>query len=214
MPTVALLARQYARGAARTDMPVVLDHRTPTWEALRLDPHLVVIKVALVAYAVPLVALWLQFGGVWHPGKNLFDAMAWTVALAYLAMNAEAFYVRKVMYDSVVYKHGPGNVIAAAVFLNPCVLGWWMPVSVVFAARRVRRELEEFAASRPTDSMKDAPVEPSDIRRADWLFRSSIRPFFLVLGLLLLLFLAWSVASFPARKHPDGKASPSAGESR
>jgi hypothetical protein len=105
-------------------MPVLLDERTPTWAALRLDGHVWRQKAALVPYCVLLVCLWLRVLGVWPMEDAVFSACAWALALTYLFLVAEAFYIQKVMHDSAVYKHGAWQILVGAVVLNPCVFGW------------------------------------------------------------------------------------------
>jgi hypothetical protein len=127
--------------AAPMGQPVIL--HTPLWSALRLDRHLSALKWSLVPYFVLLIVLWLQIIGAARMPRALLGAVGLAFGLLYLFMVGEAFFTQRVMNDAGVYKHGAWQILVGAMFLNPCALGWWMPVSVLLAARRVRTRLEE-----------------------------------------------------------------------
>ncbi len=180
-------------------MAVLLDERTPTWGALRLDRHVSRLKVTLVPYFALVICLWLRMLGVWPMREALFNACAWALALTYLFLIAEAFYIQKVMHDSAVYRHGAWQVVVGAVVLNPCALGWWMPVSVLLAAARVRRELEALENKRKAEGLSRSKVGDVSIAPrpggASW--KGTIRVAVMGAIFLVLLVLAWHFAQIP-----------------
>ena len=52
------------------------------------------------------------------------------------------YKVQATLHDSGLYGPGGWQVVVGALLLNPCALGWWIPVSVVWNARKTRRALE------------------------------------------------------------------------
>jgi len=177
-------------------MPVVFDARTPTWESLRLDRHVTILKCALVPYFLLVCLFWWAVLGGHRPVSGWVNAVGWSGMAVYLLLVGEAFYIQKVMHDSCVYKHGAWQVLVGAVLLNPCAFGWWMPVSVLLAARRVRSRLDAFHDTRIAGPY-DASILPR-AAGASWTFSAST--VILVAIALLVLFLAWHFAQIkPAR---------------
>jgi hypothetical protein len=177
-------------------MRTLFDDRTPTWAALRLDGHVSRLKVALVLYFVLVTCFWLRVFGVWSMGEALFNASAWALAVTYLFVIGEAFYIQKVMHDSAVYKHAAWQIIVGAVLLNPCALGWWMPVSVLLAAGRVRKDLDVLENKLKAQGRSPSEVDDTSVVRrpvgASW--KVPISKVVLSAILLALLFLVWHFA--------------------
>jgi hypothetical protein len=179
-------------------MPAIFDERTPTWEALRLARHLTGLKIALVPYFVLLVCFWLHVLGVWRLQAGLLDTVGWGLALTYLFLVAETFYIQKVMHDSAVYKHGAWQVVVGAACLNPCVFGWWMPLSVLWVAARVRGQLEALemrlqAEGRPRNLAGGVAFEPRSAG-VSWRLSPKAAIVSAIVALLVLFFL-WHFAT-------------------
>ena len=54
-----------------------------------------------------------------------------------------AFRIQDTLHESGLYKHAAWQVWVGAFILNPLVLGWWIPVRVLFTARQTRKDLLE-----------------------------------------------------------------------
>jgi hypothetical protein len=187
-------------------MAVLFDERTPTWEALRLGRHLMSLKVALVPYFLCLLLFWLQVFGVVHMPVGAFNVVGWTLGLTYLFMVAETFYIQKVLHDSAVYKHGAWHVLIGAMCLNPCALGWWMPLSVLWASAKVRVQLEDLHSTLKAKEQRNAidgavvgPRRPG----ASWM----LSPIAAIVGAfvaILALFLLWHFAAIQKPSKDPG----------
>jgi hypothetical protein len=136
---------QSAVAALRLDEP-----RLPAWSTLRLDRHLTALKLSLVVYLGLLITLWLQVFNVVHVSDRLAAIVGTAFVLLYVFIVGDAFFVQKVMNEAGVYKRGAWQIIVGAAVLNPCALGWWLPVSVILAAGRVKRRLDELEAAGAT----------------------------------------------------------------
>jgi hypothetical protein len=62
----------------------------------------------------------------------------WVGAVVYIVLIVECAIVQSGLFTAGVGKHRGWQVIVGGAILNPCVLGWWIPVSVLLAVRRAR----------------------------------------------------------------------------
>jgi hypothetical protein len=181
-------------------MPAIFDERTPSWDALKLERHVLLLKMALVPYFALVVCFWLHVFGSWRLTGPALDIASWALALVYLFAIAETFYIQKVMHDSAVYRHAAWQVLVGALCLNPCAFGWWMPVSVLFAVRRVRRQLEDLDRNLRAEGRTGHASDGWTVERRpvgpDWSVRSKTVIVVAVASMLLcfLVFLLWHFA--------------------
>ena len=67
---------------------------------------------------------------------DIFAALA-----NYAGMMWLAWRIQKTLHESGLYRHGAWQVWVGALLLNPCALGWWIPVSVMLRAHKIRSAL-------------------------------------------------------------------------
>jgi len=67
-------------------------------------------------------------------------------AVPYFGAMVCAYRVQSRMRELGLGKHGGWHVIIAMVFLNPYLLGFYVPLSVLFAYRQARRDIDRRGA--------------------------------------------------------------------
>jgi len=103
-----------------------------TWERdLRL------LKRWFVAY----LGVWLGFWvALVNGASEEIEALLVVLALApYIGSIVLAYRVQRDLNRAGLYKSGAWQVVVGALLLNPIVLGWIIPASVLWVARRGRR---------------------------------------------------------------------------
>jgi hypothetical protein len=119
------------------------DSRTPRWPALKLDVPLQQLYACLGIYVVTLLVFWLEVTKVISLPESVFNPFAYAALANYLVLVWLCYKIQKVLYDSGLGRHGAWQVVVGALLLNPCAFGWWIPISVLLSARRMRRALRE-----------------------------------------------------------------------
>ena len=103
----------------------------PTW-----DHDLQLLKRWFLVYLVPWFAFWVA---LIKGAADDVDALLVVLALApYIVSIVYAYRVQRDLNVAGLYKSGAWQVIVGALLLNPIVLGWVIPLSVLWVARRVR----------------------------------------------------------------------------
>jgi len=104
-----------------------------------LEKHVTAIKWLLGAYLVLLVIAWhLIINARSGPESTAKNLPFWVGAAVYCALIVECTIVQQGLFAARVGKHRGWQVVVGGVILNPCVFGWWIPVSVLLAVRRAR----------------------------------------------------------------------------
>ena len=129
------------------------DSRTPTWPELKLDVPLQQLYACLGIYVVTLALFWLTVFKVIALPEGVFNPIMYAALANYLGLVWLCYRIQKTLHDSGLYGSGAWQVVVGALLLNPCALGWWIPVSVVLSAVRTRKALEaRWPHGRPTAS--------------------------------------------------------------
>jgi hypothetical protein len=118
------------------------DPRTPTWPELKLDIPMQQLYACLGIYAVTLALFWLNAIDTMVLPEGIFNPIMYAALANYFVLTWLCYKIQKTLHDSGLYGHGAWQVWVGALLLNPCALGWWIPVSVILSARRTRRALE------------------------------------------------------------------------
>jgi len=114
-----------------------------SWKSLRIW-----IKIFLI--------LWLGGGGVFlffttrgADSNQLFSIIKSIALIAFLSSIVPyifcmvfAYKVQAGLHDEGYIKHGPWQVLVAAIILNPYFLGFYVPLSVSGAARKAAKTLK------------------------------------------------------------------------
>ena len=66
----------------------------------------------------------------------LLSLVPYVVSIVY------SYRVQKQLHASGLYRHSAFDIVFGAIVLNPFLLGWYIPASVLRTARRVRRMLQ------------------------------------------------------------------------
>ena len=119
------------------------DPRTPTWPDLKLDVPLRQLYACLGIYLATLVLFWLYVTKVISLSPGVFNPFAYAALANYLVLVWLCYKIQKVLYSSGLGQHGAWQVVVGGLILNPCAFGWWIPISVLLSAWRVRRALRE-----------------------------------------------------------------------
>ena len=83
---------------------------------------------------------------------TLAGAVLLTGALgAYIGCLIFAYRVQKGMRDEKLTTHDPVHIVVAGLIFNPCIVGFWIPLSVMLAARKAQRRLGQAPPSLPPD---------------------------------------------------------------
>jgi hypothetical protein len=117
------------------------DSRTPTWPQLKLDVPLQQLYACLGIYFATLAVFWLQVAKVFVLPEGAFNPIMYAALVNYVGMMWLAWRIQKTLHVSGLYRHGAWQVWVGALLLNPCALGWWIPVSVMLRAHRIRTAL-------------------------------------------------------------------------
>ena len=118
------------------------DPRTPTWAELRLDVTLQQLYACLGIYVVTLALFWLSVLKKVALPEGVFNPIMYAALANYFVLVWLCYKIQKTLHDSGLYGPGAWQVVMGALILNPCALGWWIPVSVVWSAIRTRKALE------------------------------------------------------------------------
>ena len=118
------------------------DSRTPTWPELKLDVPLQQLYACLGIYVVTLVLFWLSVMEKVALPAGVFNPIMHAALANYLVLVWLCYKIQRTLHDSGLYGPGAWQVVIGALLLNPCALGWWIPISVVRSARKTRRALE------------------------------------------------------------------------
>jgi hypothetical protein len=93
------------------------------------------------------LATWLAGSGSLIRGISAAQesGSAWTSAgvmlllvalIAYIFCLIFSYQVQKGMNDAGLSTHHPAHIIVAGLIFNPCIVGFWIPLSVMLAARK------------------------------------------------------------------------------
>ena len=118
------------------------DPRTPTWSELKLDVPLQQLYACLGIYFSTLTLFWLSVLKKVALPEGVFNPIMYAALANYFVLVWLCYKIQKTLHDSGLYGPGAWQVVVGALLLNPCALGWWIPVSVVVSAARTRRALE------------------------------------------------------------------------
>ena len=94
----------------------------------------------------------------WLSGMSLFIASlgkdadpnhlgTWGLAIlavaliSYILCLVFAYKVQKKLHEAGLIKHPPAHIILAGILFNPCLVGFWVPLSVLLAERKARKTL-------------------------------------------------------------------------
>ena len=72
----------------------------------------------------------------------LLSVVPYVVSIVY------SYRVQKQLHASGLYRHSAFDIVFGAIVLNPFLLGWYIPASVLWTAHRVRRK-QQAPPSRP-----------------------------------------------------------------
>jgi hypothetical protein len=112
-----------------------------TWPELRLDGYLTRLCASLVVYFVTLALFWCEvFSAIVLPLGGIL-AVAFCGIANYVFLTATAYSIQSKLHEAGQQKHGGWQVWVGALILNPVLVGWYIPVSVLFSARRIRRKM-------------------------------------------------------------------------
>src|SRR5262245_55554897 len=118
------------------------DPRTPTWAELKLDVPLQQLYACLGIDVVTLALFWLSVLKVIALPEGVFNPIMYAALANYVALVWLCYKIQKTLHESGLLGSGAWQVVVGALILNPCALGWWIPVSVVLSASRMRKALE------------------------------------------------------------------------
>jgi hypothetical protein len=102
----------------------------------------------LLKWFVAYLALWIpgailsisELSSEPPPGSTPWGTLLLALSLiVYIVSIVYAYRVQRDLHAAGLYRHGPWNVIVGALILNPFVLGFFIPASVLWTAWRVRR---------------------------------------------------------------------------
>jgi hypothetical protein len=102
-----------------------------------LKTHVRAAKVLFAIYGAALVSFWAGVVIVRHD-TPLTTTFFWVGGLAYCALILECATIQSLLFAAGLYRYRGWQVIVGAMILNPCFLGWLIPISVLLAARRAR----------------------------------------------------------------------------
>jgi hypothetical protein len=123
-------------------MPNLFSPRIPTtWPELSLDGHITRLYISLAAYFLTLILFWCSVLGVviFPIGVLLFGFFG--AICNYFFLTWTAYKIQSTLHEAGQEKNGGWQVWVGAFFLNPALLGWYIPVSVAISAGRVRRKM-------------------------------------------------------------------------
>jgi hypothetical protein len=110
---------------------------------MRLDRHVSHLGLSLAAYFATLVLFWSHMLGVATLPLAAVLTLVVAAAANYLFLVWTAYKIQRMLHEAGLQKHGAWQVWVGALFLHPAMFGWYIPVSVLFSARRIRRQLRE-----------------------------------------------------------------------
>ena len=101
----------------------------PPWHA-----QLRALQWWLLAYLVMWLAFWVGIGR--GAKEDTLGLLVMLVLVPYVGSIVYAYQVQRELNRAGLYKPGAWQVIAGAIILNPVVVGWFIPLSVIWVARR------------------------------------------------------------------------------
>jgi hypothetical protein len=155
VPLLAVLVLSQRRRSAGVGSPdrltnnndlagVTVESSEPAWEA-----HADTLRQWYVVY----LACWIGGAVLYILGTGMEESSttnAFTMLggslfvgslLLYVVCMVYAYRVQAALNAAGLYKHGAWQIIVAALILNPGCLGFYVPLSVLLAARRIRKRL-------------------------------------------------------------------------
>lgn len=122
--------------------------RLPAWEELRIKGYARTLCVALALYFVSLFFVWRYFTvEVSFPFDTKFLFLA--ISINYIVLVWSACLIQLRLQQAGVQKSGWGMALIWSVLLNPVILGWVVPVFVLWRVSDTHRRLTASVA-RPT----------------------------------------------------------------
>jgi len=124
------------------DAPDLQDPRTPTWPELLLDGHVLRAKASLALYFASLIAVWTLIISSAKVSQSVGTLVFYLAAANYFFLVWSASRIQNTLHESGLHKYAGWRVWVGAFLLNPLLLGWWMPMRVLFIAKETRDALE------------------------------------------------------------------------
>jgi hypothetical protein len=122
--------------------PDLQDPRTPTWPELLLDGHVSRVKASLALYFASLIAVWTLIISSTRVSQSVGNLVFYLAAANYLFLVWSAYRIQETLHESGLHEYAGWRVWVGALLLNPLLLGWWMPIRVLFIAKETREALE------------------------------------------------------------------------
>ena len=138
-------------------LPDLSDPRTPTWPELQLNGHVSRVKVSLALYVVSVLAVWMLIVGARQVSETKANLVFYLAAANWLFLVWSAYRIQHTLHESGLHEYSGVRVWVFAFLLNPLLLGWYVPVRVLFIAHQTRNALEaRWPQGRPTASRASA----------------------------------------------------------
>jgi hypothetical protein len=109
-----------------------------------IERHITAVKSLLGVYVILFVVAW-YFVLTADSGRSamLSNLPFWIGAPVYVALIVECAIVQQRLFAARLGKHRGWQVVVGGMILNPCLLGWWIPMSVLIDVGRARIVSEE-----------------------------------------------------------------------
>jgi hypothetical protein len=115
----------------------------PAWHALRIDRLVQILVVSLVLYCASLTLFWSHIAGELSFSTQVTKALAFAAALNFVVMISSACQIQHRLHVTGVEKTGWVPVLFLALFLNPFLAGWAVPVWVLARVSAARGRLRK-----------------------------------------------------------------------
>ena len=94
--------------------------------------YVVLLAIGLYIWITRSATFYLSLGSY----ILLLSLVPYVVSIVY------SYRIQKQLHASGLYRHSAFDIVFGAIVLNPFLLGWYIPASVLWTARRVRRKLQ------------------------------------------------------------------------
>jgi len=142
-----ILAANRARGTVQASARSLFPRpELPSWESLRLTWHVRLLCLFLGLYFVSLYLVWSRILAVPPFAVRDYAPFLFAAAANYCLLIGTASVIMSRLHAAELAKYGGMLWIYLAVFLNPLVLGWSVPLYVLSRVAEVRRRLSASAA--------------------------------------------------------------------
>jgi hypothetical protein len=115
----------------------------PAWDALARSLrrwYFVYLACWLGGIALFLIGIGIEKGLAAYALIILGGSLFVGSLVVYVVCMVYAYRVQAALNSAGLYEHGAWQIIVAALILNPAVLGFYVPLSVLLVTRRIRQE--------------------------------------------------------------------------